>query len=171
MQLREVVLPEGVRGRLFLHGMPGRRETLDDLWRALRAAGVGVMLNLTSDAETRARSPEYAEALARGTVPCDAWRLPMIDDGGPGHEADCERLLRAMADGLRHGRACVIHCNAGVGRTGTAAAGVLLLLGVPLAGALKAVHAAGSAPVTLDQRALLTRLAARLAHPGGAPLV
>jgi protein-tyrosine phosphatase len=163
MQLREVSLPAGARGRLFLHGMPGRGEKLQDLWDGLDRLGVGVILNLTSDAETRARSPQYAEAIARGTVPCDVWRLPMVNDGAPDHEADFERLLRQMADGLRQGTAYLVHCNAGIGRTGTVATGVLMLLGVPLAEALKTIQAAGSGPITIDQRSVLTRLAGRLA--------
>jgi protein-tyrosine phosphatase len=162
MQLREVSLPAGTSGRLFLHGMPGRREKLQDLWDGLDRLGVGVIVNLTSDDETRARSPEYAEALARGTVPCDVWRLPMVDEAGPRHDGDFEQLLRRMAEGLRQGTSYLIHCNAGIGRTGTAATGVVMLLGLPLAEALRAVQAAGSGPITADQRGVLTRLASRL---------
>jgi protein-tyrosine phosphatase len=171
MQLREVLLPAGARGRLFLHGMPGRREKLQDLWDGLGRLGVGVILNLTSEAETRLRSPEYAEAIAHGRVPCDVWRLPMANDGAPDHDAEFERLLRRVADGLRHGTAYLVHCNAGIGRTGTVAAGVLMLLGVPLVEALQTVQAAGSGPISIDQRNVLTRLASRLTPPRGGPLV
>src|SRR5688500_8789998 len=122
MQSREVVLPAGARGRLLLHAMPGRRETLPDLRVRLGRLGASLILNLTSDAETRLRSPEYADAIAQGRVPCDVWRLPMANDGAPGHDARFERLLRQVADGLRHGTTYLVHCNAGIGRTGTVAA-------------------------------------------------
>lgn len=171
MPPREVPLPAVARGRLFLHAMPGRRESLKDLWDGLDRLGVRVLVNLTSADETRARSPEYATALVRGTVPCEVWRLPMADDRAPGHDADFERLLRRVADGLRHGHSYLVHCNAGIGRTGTVATGVLMLLGVPIADALMAVQAAGSGPVNADQRSVLVRLADRLARPAEGPLV
>jgi protein-tyrosine phosphatase len=171
MQLREVTLPAGIRGRLFLHGMPGRRERLEELWAALDRLGVGVVLNLTSDAETGSRSPAYAQAIAAETVPCDLWRLPMADYAAPNDDAEFERTLRRVASALREGAGVLVHCNAGIGRTGTVASGILMLLGQPLARALSDVKQAGSAPVTADQLEALSRLAGRLARPLDRPLV
>jgi protein-tyrosine phosphatase len=171
MQLREVSVPAGIRGRLFLHGMPGRRESLKDLWDALARLGVGVMLNLTSEAETGSRSPLYAQAIAAETVPCDLWRLPMADYTAPNDDAEFERTLRRVAGALREGTGVLVHCNAGIGRTGTVASGVLMILGQPLARALSDVKQAGSAPVTADQLEALSRLAGRLARPRNRPPV
>jgi protein-tyrosine phosphatase len=144
--------------------MPGRREALEDLWERVGRCRVNVIVNLTSEGETRTRSPRYAEALAGGTVPCDVWQLPIIDDGVPDVDADFEKLLRRIADGLRRGASYLVHCNAGVGRTGTVATGILMVVGVPIGQALRTVQAAGSGPSTHEQRAILTRLAGRLSR-------
>lgn len=162
MPLREVPLPAGIGGRLFLDGMPGRREPLAQLWDRLAQVRVGVILNLTSELETSSRSPDYARAIATDTVPCEVWRLPTADETGPGNDAEFERTLRRVAAALRAGTGVLVHCNAGIGRTGTVATGVLLVLGLPLTTALGTVQAAGSGPVSDDQRRVLTRLAGRL---------
>ena len=47
------------------------------------------------------------------------------------------------------------HCGAGIGRTGTLAASVLVFLGVPLDQALETVHAAGSYPERPEQLELV----------------
>ena len=171
MQLREVSLPAGIRGRLFLHGMPGRRERLGELWDALAQLGVGVILNLTSDVETGSRSPVYSQAIAAETVPCDLWRLPMADYTAANDDAEFERTLRRVAGALREGAGVLVHCNAGIGRTGTVASGVLMMLGQPLARALSDVKQAGSAPVTADQLEALSRLAGRLVRSRKGPPV
>jgi protein-tyrosine phosphatase len=55
----------------------------------------------------------------------------------------------------------VIHCGAGIGRTGTLASRVLLALGEPPAQAEQAVSTAGSHPETTAQRALVAWCAVR----------
>ena len=64
-------------------------------------------------------------------------------------------LVGDVANALREGRTVLIHCGAGVGRTGMAAIGVLLALGQPLDPAIVAVQRAGSQPETKDQAALV----------------
>ena len=38
-RFRRVELPDAVPGRLYLHRMPGRNESLEDTWAAIEAAG------------------------------------------------------------------------------------------------------------------------------------
>ena len=60
-----------------------------------------------------------------------------------------------LADDLKAGHTILIHCGAGVGRTGTMGAAVLMALGFTAKAALTTVNAAGSEPETKAQRALL----------------
>ena len=62
-----------------------------------------------------------------------------------------------VVDALRGGESVLLHCAAGIGRTGTAAACVLKHLGLPTAQALQRVREAGSNPETALQSGLVER--------------
>jgi protein-tyrosine phosphatase len=53
----------------------------------------------------------------------------------------------------------LIHCGAGIGRTGTLAAGVLIVLGMDEPDALKNVDDAGSHPERRSQREVIRWIA------------
>ena len=61
-----------------------------------------------------------------------------------------------LAASLKKGDAILMHCGAGIGRTGTMATAVLMALGTAREAALRAVQAAGSHPETPSQRLLLS---------------
>jgi len=65
------------------------------------------------------------------------------------------RLILQVVDSLRAGTNVLAHCGAGIGRTGTLAACVLVVFGVPVAEALETVHAAGSYPERPEQLELV----------------
>jgi len=153
---REVDLPPEVGGRLFLHSLPARHEAWADFVAAAQAHGLGRIVSLTADAEIAQRSPAYAAAIRRGELPCARVSFPVPDYGVPTDRARFAALARDVAAGLRTGERVLVHCGAGIGRTGTFAACVLVALGLGAAEALATVRAAGSAPETSEQLALVT---------------
>ena len=159
--LRPVRLPEGVAGRLFLIAMPGTRGPLERTWEALRREEVQVIVCLAEPEEIRAKSATYAAALEAQAVPCPVESFPVADFGVPDDREAFWALASSVGRRLTGGERVLIHCGAGIGRTGTLAMCVLLALGEPPPKAEQAVSAAGSHPETAAQRALVSWCAAR----------
>jgi len=159
--LREVKLPEGVSGRLMLHSMPGRHETLDNVWSELNSHEIAAIVCLADYAEIRSKSPAYAKALQGGTVPCEVVRFEIPDFGVPNDRGAFWAFALKIAERLRKADNLLIHCGAGIGRTGTLAECVLLALEVEASAAHKAVKKAGSGAETDEQRELILWCAAQ----------
>ncbi|WP_421994749.1 protein-tyrosine phosphatase family protein [Roseococcus sp.] len=154
MTLRPVALAE-VPGGLWLSAMPGRAAPLGDFLAATAAAKIGQVLCLAGDAEIAAKAPDYAALLASGDLPW-IWRAHPIEDFGvPEDAAGFVACIAQTAALLRQGERIVLHCAAGIGRTGMAAQCLLLTLGLDRAEALARVTAAGSHPETARQRAFI----------------
>lgn len=157
---RKLALPEQVPGVLYLHSMPGRYESLEQSWAEVARLGITQIVCLAPDSEIRAKSPEYAEAIAEGTLPCEVRRFPIGDYEGPGDLKDFWLLARRTAEALRRGEKVLVHCGAGIGRTGTFAMAVLLALGIPAGEAEHLTRAAGSAPEKASQREAIQKIIA-----------
>jgi len=80
---RSVELPDSVPGRLLLHSMPGRFETIDKVWHQVKADSVGAIVCLNEEFEIRQKSAKYAEALETGTVPCSVVPFEIREGGVP----------------------------------------------------------------------------------------
>lgn len=154
MSLRPLPLPEALPGRLWLHSMPGRLEPWAAFETLAAAAGLTRVVCLTPWDEVERLAPAYALAVARGTP----WRwqhLEMQDFGLHGDVQAYRQGVEEIAAALRAGESVLLHCAAGIGRTGTTAACVLKCLGLDAASALQRVRAAGSNPQSALQSGLL----------------
>jgi protein-tyrosine phosphatase len=141
--------------------MPGRREPLEATWEQIRRHAIDAMVCLAGAEEVRAASPAYAAALAANTGPCAVDRFAIPDLGVPGDRQAFRALVARTAARLKAGGRILIHCGAGIGRTGTVATCILLALGEPLVSAQRAVSAAGSHPETAEQKELVSWCARR----------
>ena len=110
-------------------GRAWRRDLAQDV-AALRAAGFGTVLTLVDDAElARLGAAGLPAELQRAGI--DGLRFPIADFGVPDtgaqqawHGVQAEVLAR-----LRNGQSVLVHCAAGLGRTGTMVAVLLTALG------------------------------------------
>ncbi|MCZ8235444.1 MAG: tyrosine-protein phosphatase [Inhella sp.] len=146
MSFRPLPLPADVAGRLWLHAMPGRRESWPDFLTLARAAGLTRIVCLTPWVEVERGAPAYAEAIERHALPCRWQALPMADFGLHDDARAFADGVRALAESLRGGESVLLHCAHGIGRTGTVAACVLKALGADTDAALHTVQRAGSNP-------------------------
>lgn len=151
MNLRPVDLPDHVRGALWLAAMPGRYGTWREFERRAQANGLKVVVCLTPRDEVEELSPDYDAAIRRGNAGFDWVHLPVPNFGVPQDPAAFRAAIQRIADRVAAGDAVLMHCAAGMGRTGSAAACVLKALGLPADEALGRVRAAGSNPQNAAQ--------------------
>ena len=167
--LRTVQLSGEVPGKLLLHSMPGRCEPLERAWEEIRLKKIGLIVCLTALEEIRRKSPEYAAAIEASSVPCEIKCFPIEDYGVPNDRIAFWDLTSTIAEQLCAGSRILIHCGAGIGRTGTLASCVLMALGETKAKAEQAVNAARSYPETREQIDLVSWCATQVrpATPSG----
>jgi protein-tyrosine phosphatase len=155
MTFRPVRLPPEVPGELWLAAMPGRFET----WRAFEALArthrLRSVVCLTPCEEVAELSPQYHAAVQSGKLPFRWQHIPVRNFGVPDDPAAFRRDVQAVADSLRAGDAVLLHCAAGMGRTGSTAACVLKALGLPAGEALQRARDAGSNPQNAAQSGLV----------------
>jgi len=135
--------------------MPGRREPLESVWAAGRREGINAIVRLAELPEVGAKSPRYGEALKAGDVPFPILVSEIPDYGVPKDRDAFWSRAQEVASRVRAGEVILVHCGAGVGRTGTFAICVLVALGQSVTAAKSSVSGAGSAPETVEQRELI----------------
>lgn len=156
---RSVALPEEIKGRLYLHSMPGRYEPYQATLDAVRMKGISQVVCLTSLDEIAGKAPDYGRALQRNAIPWQQIMFPIVDFGVPGDLPQFRQLVEDIAAQLCSGVNILLHCAAGVGRTGTVASCVLVQLGLPPAEAMSRVQQAGSYAERPEQVALIAGFA------------
>lgn len=162
---RLVDLPLDVPGRLYLHSMPGRYEPFQATLDAVRIKGITQVVCLTSLEEIAGKAPAYARALQGNDVPWRQRMFPIVDYGVPSDRASFLHLVNSLAADLRNGDNILLHCAAGVGRTGTVASCVLAALGIPAAEASQRVYSAGSYAERPEQVELIQWVASQTPAP------
>jgi protein-tyrosine phosphatase len=151
MNLRPVQLPDGVAGTLWLSSMPGRFEPWTEFLAEAQRVNLTQVVCLTPRDELAELSPSYHAAVARGRLPFRWTLLPMRNFGLPEDMPAFRDQVRELAGRLQAGEAVLLHCAAGMGRTGSAAACVVKALGASAPQALARVREAGSNPQNAEQ--------------------
>ena len=156
---RSVSLPDGVKGKLYLHSMLGRYETFEEAEYEIVNRKIDEIICLATPEEIRLKSPQYANALK---LDKNIWRLrmfPIPNFGVPTDRQAFLQLARELARQLLSGNKLLIHCGGGIGRSGTLAIGLLIALGMGAEKAREAVTSAHSYPETTVQDRLLDWMA------------
>ena len=111
--------------------------------------------------EIAAKSPQYAAAIEQQKLSCAIDIYPIQDFSSPEDQQHFSSALQLCAERLQRGENLLIHCAAGIGRTGSTAICLLLKLGYPLVDASELVTAAGSGPETSGQKSFIASYAQR----------
>jgi protein tyrosine/serine phosphatase len=133
--IHEVPLPH-VGGRLWLCG---KHVVGPDPDAALQRVEADTIVCLVEQHELADRYPNYVAWLSVAP-PTRAVRFPINDLSAPGLTT-MRPFLDDLVARLRRGDGLIVHCGAGIGRAGTTAVAVLVLLGEPLDAALTQVRA------------------------------
>src|SRR5262249_32800118 len=134
---------------------PGRFEPWTDFIAEARRVRLGLTVCLTPLDEISGTSPSYARALAEGTFPGRWLNLPMRHFGLPPDGNAFRSGIEQAAAALVGGQSVLLHCAAGMGRTGAAAACLLKRLGLPVEQAMQCIRDAGSNPQNAEQSGLV----------------
>lgn len=155
MPFRSLELPAPGLGRVWLSSMPGRLEPWPVFLAEAKDKGLHEVLCLNPIFEIERLSPAYAQAIAGRNLPFAWTHLPMQDFGLAEQLGDYRAAVDLLADRVRGGGVVLLHCAAGIGRTGTTAACLLKRLGATTPVALMRVREAGSNPESALQQGLI----------------
>jgi protein-tyrosine phosphatase len=124
----------------------------DDLW-ILRQAGVDVIVSalVASEAEELGLSTEAQVCTQNGLIFIS---FPIEDRSLPTDQAKFDSLVDQLLQYSRKGKAIVVHCRAGIGRSSLIAACVLVKMGLSPGAALHTIEQSRgcSVPDTPEQR-------------------
>lgn len=112
------LLPLDLPGQVYRSPMPfSRFDLAQNLMAEYKANDISVVVILVSKEESMARSGRDLHALYER----EGWEvisLPIRDFGAPAIMADLRTAVEQTLEELRAGRSVVVHCYAGLGRTG-----------------------------------------------------
>ena len=157
-----VTLPSGAL--LGMSHCPGRRgidgtgrqwtRVLDADLQTIQAWGASAVLSLVEPHEfDRLGVPDFAQAIAR--TPLQWLQVPITDMAtpGPASLAAWRAQGPALLQALNSGQRVLVHCAAGLGRTGMLVAKLLVLHGLPADAAIAQVRSARPGTIETEAQA------------------
>lgn len=148
---RSITLPNTIKGKLFLHSMPGRFESWKKFEEYARIANLDLIICLTPTEEIDIYSPDYAHAIQAKSLPCFRVQYAIEDYSIPQEKVNFAKLVRSVAARINAGDAVLVHCFAGYGRTGLFASCILKQLGLQYEQLSELIEEAGSGVASLEE--------------------
>lgn len=127
---------------------PGLLRDIDADLAGLRALGVQTLITLTESDPAIEKLREYG---------VDSIHVPIVDMSVP-DLATARDLCRRIAEGLDAGERIVVHCKAGLGRTGTILACTLVYRGLSAVDAINTIRMKNSRYIQTDEQAAFVAL-------------
>jgi protein-tyrosine phosphatase len=140
-------------GRLGIMPRPRGGEWLPDEVQGWRNVGVNIVISLLEQSEID-ELELTAEPELCGRCNIQFVHFPIPDRGVPSSIESAEQLSRLISARIAKGESVAVHCRAGLGRSATVAASILICLGFEPPSALEDIARARGigVPDTADQR-------------------
>ncbi len=150
-------------GKLWIGARPRGGDWAEDEIRRWRSKGASAVISLLTPDEERDLDLQSEASIARDQGMAFL-SIPVGDRDIPTSETDFAHAVEWLDEALAAGEIVVVHCRQGIGRSGMAAACVLILNGADPSVAIAQVSSARglAVPETEAQREWIMRYAARL---------
>jgi protein-tyrosine phosphatase len=150
-------------GSLAVSARPRGGDWLNDEIKAWHGSGFDIIVSLLTPEEVLEMDLQQEAEYCRQNH-LEFVSFPIVDRSVPQSRADALRLIERLDAELAHGKRINIHCRQGIGRSGLIAASLLVVRGLPPAGAVQKLSSARHAPVpeTQEQREWIDALSSNL---------
>jgi protein-tyrosine phosphatase len=133
-------------GRLGILARPRAGDWLEDEMKALREAGVDILVSLLTAEEVAelelTAEQSHCEATGMAFI-----SFPINDRSTPDSDSEALALVHQLKRAVVDGKSVAIHCRMGIGRSSMVAAGMLVMLGMEGERAFELLAASRRLPV------------------------